>query len=332
MSQNYRILLYYKFSPIENAAEFTKEHLTLCKDLNLKGRILISHEGINGTCSGTIEDTEKYMEILKSYPGFEDTMFKIDSSEEHAFHKLHVRHRKSIITLLPEDDVNPNDIVGTYLKPKEFYEMLQEDNVIIVDGRNDYEYEIGHFRNAIKPTIKNFKEFPNWIDETLGDQKDKKIITYCTGGIRCEKLTGVFLNKGFNEVYHLDGGIVTYGKDEEVKGKLWDGKCYVFDNRISVPINRTDEDIVISKCSLCNEPSDRYINCRNDACHTQFICCESCEEKHYGFCSNECSEHVTIHPEHDSKLRLQKNIEMYESYGQSHEMYQHTVKKLQSKL
>lgn len=329
MSQEYRILLYYKFHPIENAEEFAQEHLALCKSLNLKGRILVSHEGINGTCSGTIEETEKYMETLKSIEGFEDTQFKIDLSDDHAFHKLHVKHRKSIITLLPEDDVNPNEIVGTYLKPKEFYEMLQDEDVIIVDGRNDYEYEIGHFRNAIKPNVKNFKEFPTWIEETLGDQKDKKILTYCTGGIRCEKLTGVFLKKGFKDVYHLDGGIVTYGKDEEVKGKLWDGKCYVFDKRISVPINRTDEDVVISHCSHCQTPSDRYINCRNDNCHTQFLCCESCEEAEEGFCSTECKEYVARHPERDSYVRLQKKLQMYESYGQDHDMYQHTVSKLQ---
>ncbi len=331
MTKDYRILLYYKFTPIKNAEEFTKEHLALCQSLNLKGRILISHEGINGTCSGTIEDTEKYMEILKSYPGFEDTKFKIDPSEKHAFRKLFVRTRKSIITLLPEDDVNPNELVGTYLKPKEFYEMLQKEDVIVVDGRNDYEYEIGHFRGAIRPDVKNFKEFPKWIDETLGNQKDKKILTYCTGGIRCEKLTGVFLNKGFQDVYHLEGGIVTYGKDEEVKGRLWDGKCYVFDERIAVPINRTEEDVIISKCSLCNQPSDRYINCRNDSCHDQFICCEECEKKQEGFCSMECKDHVAKHPERDSKLRLQEKLKIYERYGQKHGMYEFTVNQLENK-
>lgn len=328
MNKDYRILLYYKFINIENPEEFTKNHLALCKELNLKGRILISHEGVNGTCSGTIEETKKYMETLKSHPGFEDTVFKIDESESHAFNKLHVRHR-SILTLLPEDEVNPNDKVGTYLKPKEFYEMLQRDDVIVVDGRNDYEYEIGHFRGAIRPDVQNFKQFPKWIEETLGDKKDKKILSYCTGGIRCEKLTGVFLNQGFEEVYHLDGGIVTYGKDEEVQGRLWDGKCYVFDNRISVQINRTEEDVVISKCSICGVPSDRYINCRNDDCHDQFLCCESCDETHGGFCSTDCSEYVVEKPERDARLRLAKKKELYESYNQDHDMYKHVVEKLQ---
>ncbi|MEG0480839.1 MAG: rhodanese-related sulfurtransferase [Clostridium sp.] len=331
MDNNYRILLYYKFKNIDNPEEFTKTHLNLCKDLNLKGRILIAHEGINGTCSGTIEDTEKYMLALKSINGFEDTVFKIDESTGHSFNKLYVRHRNSILTLLPEDDVNPNDKVGTYLKPKEFYEMLQNDDVIIVDGRNDYEYEIGHFRGAIKPTVNNFKEFPKWIDDTLGDMKDKKILSYCTGGIRCEKLTGVFLNKGFKEVYHLDGGIVSYGKDEEVKGRLWDGKCYVFDNRISVPINRTEEDMVISKCSICNEPSDRYINCRNDDCHDQFICCESCSSTTNDFCSTTCSDYVINNPERDALTRLQRKKELYELYNQNHDMYKYIADKLNNK-
>lgn len=329
MSQMYRILLYYKFSPIENAEEFAKEHLELCKSLNLKGRILISHEGINGTCSGTIEETDKYMETVKSIPGFEDTWFKIDLSDTNAFHKMHVKPRKSIITLKEEDDVNPNEIVGTYLNPKEWHEMLQRDDVIIVDGRNDYEYEIGHFRNAIKPDVKNFKQFPEWIDNTLGDQKDKKIMTYCTGGIRCEKLTGVFLNHGFKDVYHLEGGIVTYGKDEEVQGRLWDGKCYVFDNRISVPINHTEEDIVIARCSICNELSDRYINCRNDECHDQFLCCEACHEKEHGFCSHKCREFVKVNPHRDAKIRLQKKLEQYDALKQHHDMRDHVAKKLE---
>lgn len=332
MNKNYRILLYYMFSNIENPEEFTKEHLALCKELNLRGRILISQEGINGTCSGTVDETEKYMKALKTIPGFQDTVFKIDESDDHAFNRLSVKERKSIITLLHEDEVNPNELVGTYLKPKEFYEMLQSDDVIIVDGRNDYEYEIGHFRGAIKPDIKNFKQFPEWIDETLGDQKDKKILTYCTGGIRCEKLTGVFLNKGFKEVYHLDGGIVTYGKDEEVKGRLWDGKCYVFDNRVAVQINRTEEDVVISKCSICNEPSDRYINCRNDDCHDQFICCERCEKTHSGFCSAPCSDYVIKKPDRDSITRLMKKKELYESYNQKHQMYKRIVSKLENNL
>ena len=320
MTNNYRILLYYKFTAIENPEQYTREHLELCKSLNLKGRILIASEGINGTCSGTMEDTQRYIDIMKADPRFSDTIFKIDESNDHAFNKLHVKFKPSILTLLDEDFVDPNTNVGKYLKPTEFYEMLQRDDVIIVDGRNDYEYEIGHFRGAIRPDVQNFKQFPKWIDENLSDFKDKKILSYCTGGIRCEKLTGVFLDKGFADVYHLDGGIVTYGKDEEVKGRLWDGKCYVFDNRISTQINRTDEDIVISKCSICGESSDRYINCRNDDCHDQFLCCETCDENFSGFCSKKCNDYVLKRPDRDAKLRLINKQKLYEMYNQNNKL------------
>ncbi|MBK1810870.1 rhodanese-related sulfurtransferase [Clostridium sp. YIM B02505] len=315
----YRILLYYKFINIENSKEFSKEHLKLCKDIGLKGRILIADEGINGTVSGTVEQTEKYINELKRDYRFVDMIFKIDEANEHAFKKMYVRHKNSIITLLPEDDVDPNERVGRYLKPKEFYQMLQRDDVIIVDGRNDYEYNIGHFRGAIKPNVSNFKEFPKWIDDNLSEYKNKKILTYCTGGIRCEKLTGVLLDHGFDDVYHLEGGIVTYGKDTEVRGKLWDGKCYVFDERVSVRINNTDEDIVISKCTHCGEASDRYINCTNDDCHKQHICCEKCEKEQEGFCSNNCRQHILEHPDRDARLRLKEKVKMYKRYNQYHE-------------
>lgn len=313
----YRVLLYYMFVTIENPDEFAKEHLKLCKDLDLRGRILVAKEGINGTLSGTVEQTEKYMALMNADERFKDMVFKMDEVEEHAFKKMYVRKRKNIITLENEDDVNPNDVVGEYLKPREFYEMLQRDDVIVVDGRNDYEYEIGHFRGAVKPEVKNFKQFPEWIEENLSKHKDKKILTYCTGGIRCEKLTGVLINKGFKDVYHLEGGIVTYSKDPEVQGKLFDGKCYVFDERIAVKINQTEEDKVISKCSHCGKPSDRYINCTNDDCHDQHLCCEECEEKYEGFCSEKCQDYIILHPERDARVRIKAKLEMYEKYKQN---------------
>lgn len=196
------------------------------------------------------------------------------------------------MTFRVEDELDPNVISGKRLSPKEFFEYLQREDVIVIDGRNDYEYDIGHFRNAIRPDVQSFREFPEWIRENLSEHKDKTILTYCTGGIRCEKLTGFMLKEGFQDVAQLDGGIVTYGKDPEVQGRLFDGKCYVFDERISVPINRTDEDIVVGKCHHCGKPEDRYINCDNDACHLQHICCEECEELHNSCCSAECEEIV----------------------------------------
>lgn len=291
-SKDYRILLYYKFVHIPDPEQFTAEHLQYCKDLGVKGRILIASEGINGTLSGTVEQTEKYMNDMKANPLFADTVFKIDESEGHAFKKIFVRHKKELVTFRYEEELDPNVIGGKRLSPVEWHEMLQRDDVVVIDGRNDYEYEIGHFRGAIRPDVGSFREFPEWIRNNMSEYKDKTVLTYCTGGIRCEKLTGFLIKEGFQDVSQLEGGIVTYGKDPEVQGHLWDGKCYVFDERISVPINRTEEDVIIAKCHHCGTTEDRYINCANPVCNKQHVCCTDCEEEHQSFCSDECREAV----------------------------------------
>ncbi len=285
----YRILLYYKYVQIEDPESFSVEHRDYCKSLGLKGRILVAREGINGTVSGTIEQTNAYMAYMHEHPLFRDLVFKIDDAPEHAFQKMFVRPKQELVTFRLEDDVNPNELTGTHLKPADFYQMLQRDDVVVLDGRNDYEYDIGHFRGAIRPEVESFREFPDWIRENMAEHKDKPVLTYCTGGIRCEKLSGFLMREGFKEVYQLDGGIATYGKDPEVRGKLFDGKMYVFDERISVPINQV-EPVVVGKCHHCGKPEDRYINCANDFCHKQHICCSECEEEHQMFCSDECSE------------------------------------------
>ncbi|GLX69383.1 rhodanese-related sulfurtransferase [Paenibacillus glycanilyticus] len=294
MSDNkpYRILLYYKYVHVDNAEQAAAEHLRFCKQLGVKGRILISDQGINGTCSGTTQQTDAYMAYMNEHPLFKDITYKIDESEGHVFKKLFVRHKNELVTLRYNKKMDPNVLTGKRLSPKEFYEQLQQEDVIIIDGRNDYEYDIGHFRGAIRPTVESFREFPEWIRKNLPeDAKNKPILTYCTGGIRCETLTGVLLEEGFSDVAQLEGGIVTYGKDEEVKGRLWDGKCYVFDDRISVPINRTEEDIVIGKCHHCGKPNDRYVNCANVTCDKRHICCEECEAEHARHCSEACKGH-----------------------------------------
>jgi UPF0176 protein len=286
----YQILLYYKYVQIDNYEEFAAQHLKFCKGLGLKGRILVAEEGINGTVSGTVEQTQAYMDAMHQDPRFADMWFKIDESSDHAFKKMFVRPKKEIVTFRLEDDVDPNETTGKHLAPKEFYELLQQEDVIVLDGRNDYEFEIGHFRGAIRPDVKAFREFPDWIRENLSQFKNKKVLTYCTGGIRCEKLSGFLVKEGFEDVYQLHGGIVTYGKDPEVKGQLWDGKCYVFDERISVPINQV-EDVIVAKCHHCGKSEDRYVNCANPECNIQHVCCPECEDTYRRSCSKECEEH-----------------------------------------
>ncbi len=283
----YRVLLYYKYVHIENPEIFTKHHRKFCEKLGIKGRILIATEGINGTLSGTISQTEEYIHTMHNDSRFADMIFKIDEVENHQFKKLYVREKKELVTFRVQEEIDPNVITGKRLSPKEFLETMQQEDVVILDGRTGYEYDLGHFRNAVRPNIKSFREFPEWIREKFSEHKNKKVLTYCTGGIRCEKLSGFLLKEGFNNVYQLDGGIVTYGKDEEVRGKFFDGKCYVFDERKSVPINQI-ENVIVSQCQFCGNLCDRYVNCANIDCHTQFFCCEHCEQETMRSCSKQC--------------------------------------------
>ena len=289
---DYRVLLYYNYTKIENPEQFAKEHLALCKSLGLKGRILVAEEGINGTASGTIEATQQYMDWMHNDERFKDTWFKIDESEGHAFRKMFVRPRKELVALNLEEDVDPLRLTGEYLDPKSFKEALLDEDTIVLDARNDYEYDLGHFRGAIRPDIRNFRELPEWIRENKEKFMDKKVVTYCTGGIRCEKFSGWLLREGVENVAQLHGGIATYGKDPEVKGEMWDGKMYVFDDRISVEINQVDKQI-IGKDWFDGTPCERYINCGNPSCNRQIITSEENEAKHLGGCCYDCAASET---------------------------------------
>jgi UPF0176 protein len=290
MSQDYRVLLYYKYVTIENPEEVQQEHLQFCNELGLKGRIIIAAEGINGTVSGSVEQTNAYMKYMDAHPLFAGTIFKIDEATEHAFKKMRVRLRPELVTLRLEDDVDPHVITGKHLKPKEFFEAMQREDTVVIDARNDYEYDLGHFRGAVRPDILNFRDLPDWIRENKQEFEGKKILTYCTGGIRCEKFSGWLLNEGFEDVSQLEGGIVTYGKDPEVQGDLWDGQLYVFDERISVPVNQK-EHVVVGKDYFTGEPCERYVNCANPECNKKILCSEESEHRHLRSCSPECRTH-----------------------------------------
>jgi len=286
----FRVLLYYRYVKIEDPATLREEHLTYCKNLGLLGRIFISHEGINGTVSGTIDQTNTYIEMMNNHPYFEGTTFKIDESDEHVFKKMHVRVKNELVNFSLEDDINPLEITGRYVEPSEFYEGLNDPNTIVIDARNTYEYDVGHFRGAIKPEIETFRELPNWIRDHKDMLKGKKILTYCTGGVRCEKFSGWLKREGFEDVGQLHGGIITYGQDPLIKGQLWDGNCYVFDKRLSVPINQV-EHVIVGRDYFTGEPCERYINCANPECNKQIIASEASERKHLGGCSEVCTNH-----------------------------------------
>jgi UPF0176 protein len=287
---DYRVLLFYHYTDIRDPETMRNAHLTFCKDLGVLGRVFISSEGINGTISGTISQTDLYMTSLKSIPGFEDIIFKIDESSGHAFKKMHVRVKNELVNFSLEDDVNPKEITGEYIAPSIFLERIFDPNTIIIDARNTYEYDLGHFRGSIRPEIKHFRELPDWIRAHKDILKDKKILTYCTGGVRCEKFSGWLKREGFKDVGQLKGGIITYGQDPIAKGQYWDGNCYVFDNRIGVPINRV-EHVIVGKDHFTGEPCERYINCANPDCNKQILCSEENERKYLGSCSDACREH-----------------------------------------
>lgn len=286
----YQILLYYCYARIENAEAYAAEHLKFCKQLGVRGRIIIADEGLNGTVSGTCEQCAEYMAYVKNDARFAHTDFKVDDSDVHAFHKIHVRYKPEIVHLgvwKGGKDIDPNIKTGKHISGDEFLNLKEQDDVVVLDVRSNYEHNVGHFKNAITLDIENFRDFPAKINE-LEHLKDKKVITYCTGGIKCEKASALLLENGFKDVYQLHGGIIKYAK--ETGGKDFDGVCYVFDNRITVPVN-TVNPIVVSSCHICGTHTDRMINCANPECNNHVPVCESCGWEMDGACSHECKEH-----------------------------------------
>ncbi len=288
MKKDYLILLYYCYTPIENPEKFREEHHLFCLQLNLLGRIIVAGEGLNGTVSGLKSDCEEYMSALKNDARFKDIDFKIEESEKHAFQKLNVRFKPEIVHS-GLFHINPNEKTGIHLEPSEFKKIKEEKDVIIIDMRSEYEYGVGKFKNAITLGIENFREMPERIKELGLDQhKDKKVITYCTGGIKCEKASAYLIEQGFENVYQLKGGIIKYGIEEG--GEDFEGKCYVFDNRITVDVNQVNPKI-ISSCYVCGTECDRMVNCANPTCNNHIPICDKCGWEMEGACSDECKKH-----------------------------------------
>ncbi|MGJ1268881.1 rhodanese-related sulfurtransferase [Sphingobacterium spiritivorum] len=293
-SMTYQTLLYYCYSPIENAEQFAADHLEFCNSLGLVGRIIVADEGLNGTISGTEEACKAYMEAIYADGRFNKTEFKIDVVDEPSFIKMHCRYKEEIVHsgLRDPKEIDPNRQTGIHLEPKDFMEMKDQDDVIILDVRSNYEHSVGRFKNAITLDIENFREFPEKIKE-LEKYKDKKILTYCTGGIKCEKASALLLKEGFEDVYQLHGGIIKYGK--EAGGKDFEGKCYVFDNRLTVDVNEVNPTIV-STCKNCGKTTPKMINCANPECNEHFTQCDECGWELEGCCSAECKEHPRKRP------------------------------------
>ena len=280
---DYRVLLYYNFVKVEDPEAERDAQEQFCLSQGLLGRILISKEGINGTVSGPEAATEAYKAMMAEHYAFHATEWKEDIHEGHTFNKLHVRVKPEIVHFGVEE-ADPTEQRGKYIEPEEWREMLKraetDDSIVILDARSNYETAVGKFRNAVTVDIENFRELPDHIDE-LKEFKDKTIYTYCTGGIKCEKVSVWLANNGFEDVYQLHGGIVRYGK--EAGGEGFEGSCYVFDQRVVVPINEVDP-VVMGKCKICEGPTERMINCANAECNEHFLICKSCAEEKEGCC------------------------------------------------
>ncbi len=287
-----KVLLYYNFTPIEEVPAFIEAHKSRCKELNLLGRIYVSEEGINGTVSGTVAACDEYKEYLWSLPGLSTTEFKEDLCDHVPFGRLICKYRPEIVALHTDIPLDPKE-GGTHLSPREWRETLEnEKDFVMIDVRNNYESKIGHFEGAILPDLENFYNFPQWVDES-GIPKDKKILMYCTGGIRCEKFSVLMKKKGYADVNQLHGGILTYAKEEG--GAHYHGKCFVFDDRLAVPVNPNEEEPV-SFCELSGQPADTYLNCANMDCNKLFICCEGAADKYQGCCSEACMNAPRVRP------------------------------------
>ena len=289
----YSVLLYYNYTSIQDLETYREKHHVFCIEKNLLGRIVIAPEGINGTVSGLTEDCLAYMKWLENDLLFIGTNFdfKVESHHEHTFAKLHVRIKEEIVN--SNLGVSPQVRTGKHLEPADFKEMFHNDpDVVLVDMRSNYEHHVGKFNKAITFDMENLRDLPDHIHE-IEHLKKKKIITYCTGGIKCEKASAYLLERGFENVYQLHGGIIKYGIEEG--GEDFEGKCYVFDTRIMTDVNVINP-LVISKCHVCQTPSDYMVNCANPTCNDHLAICPSCLKVMDGACSDECKNHELKRP------------------------------------
>ncbi len=297
-----KILLYYVFTPLADPDAVRLWQRDLCASLGIRGRILISAQGLNGTIGGDLAALKRYVRKTRDYPAFKQIDFKWSNGTaldpaglSLDFPRLVVKVRDEIVSFGAPGElkVDADGVVGggEKLSPAELHSLVGErgDDVVFFDGRNAFEAEIGRFRNAVVPDVANTREFVAELDSGKYDHlKGKPVVTYCTGGIRCEVLSGLMKDRGFSEVYQLDGGVVRYGEAFGDDG-LWDGSLYVFDQRMSVDFS--DHTTVLGHCRACGEPTKNMLNCRDVSCREQLVVCATCA----GRDAPACAEHA-LHP------------------------------------
>ena len=266
----------YKFFKVDDLVALQDQLYAICNKNNVMGTILIANEGVNGTISAKPKEIEETLISIQKDDRFSEIEIKYSSTNKQPFHKMRVRLKKEIVTIgLPE--INPNKTVGTYVKPEEWNDIISDPDVILIDTRNKFEIKIGSFKNALDPRTTSFRDFPEWVKKFKQDKTNtnKKIAMYCTGGIRCEKASSLMKEEGFNEVYHLQGGILKYLEQVEKEKSLWEGECFVFDDRVCLTENL--EVGSYKMCFACRMPitEDEL----NDDRYEEGISCLYCYDK-----------------------------------------------------
>ena len=245
----------YKFARLKDREELQARLLALGESHGVRGTLLLAPEGINGTIAGPRAGIDAMLAALRALPGFADLEHKESEALAHPFPRLRIRLKKEIVTIR-EPLADPNTAVGTYVKPADWNQLISAPDVVLVDTRNDYEVEIGTFEGAIDPGTTSFGEFPRWVRENLDPEAHKKVAMFCTGGIRCEKATALLKNLGFDEVYHLEGGILKYLEEVPETDSKWRGECFVFDGRVSLGHGLSPGSHAM--CEACNHPYPRH--------------------------------------------------------------------------
>jgi UPF0176 protein len=290
-----KVILYYGFTPLEDPEAIRLWQEGLAQSLGLTGRVIIAPHGINGTLGGSLPSLKKYVTATKKYPGFRNIDFKWSNGTGNEFPKLSIKTKTELVAFGSphEIDIDKNGVVngGKHLKPYEVNKLVESrgDDVVFFDGRNAFETKIGRFKNAVVPDVSTSRDFVKEIESGKYDHlKDKPIVTYCTGGIRCEILSSVMVKRGFKEVYQIAGGVVSYGKKYGDEGH-WEGSLYTFDARMAV--NFSDRTKVIGECEKCGAATKDFRNCSTSTCHTLILLCGPCANlPSYLSCTHENSE------------------------------------------
>ena len=300
-------LSFYKYSNIEDPKSFRDDLFATWYAMDVLGRIYVAHEGINAQLSLPAQRLSEFKKHLDSIPFLKHVRLNVAIEQDNkSFLKLKIKVRPKIVA----DGLNDSsfDVTnrGQHVDAEEFNRLIEDPDTILVDMRNHYESEIGHFKNAVTPDVDTFRDSLDIIEKDLRAHKaDKKLVMYCTGGIRCEKASAYYKHKGFKNVYQLEGGIIEYSRQVKAKGldNKFYGKNFVFDHRLSEKIS----DVVIARCHQCGEPCDTHVNCANDACHLLFIQCKSCAEHMANCCSQECKDFIQLPLEEQKRLRAGKS-------------------------